>query len=316
MSFAEEVKNEIAHLKPENDRCCKAELTALLCMGGSLILGSRGAMGLEFSTSNNAVARKALVMWRRLFPENRPEVRVRQGLRLRKKNYYILRMPPSKASTSMLHELSILPTKQEFVSLDLDSEDSRRAFLRGAFMGGGSVNQPKGDYHLELVTGSETFAKKLLAIMRHFRLPAKSTDRKGDYLVYMKEGNGVSNFLQYIGATQAYLKFESVRVMKGMRNNVNRVVNCETANLQKTVDAAFRQRQAITCIQASGLYRRLPPKLREAAELRLANPESSMGELAALSGLTKSGLSHRFKKITDIANNIKGKTHDEIKKTL
>lgn len=311
MSFAEEVKNEVAHLKPENEACCRAELTALLCMGGSLILGSHGAIGLEFSTSNNAVARKALVMWRSLYPTDRPEVRVRQGLRLRKKNYYILRMPPSKESTKMLHELSIIPTQTEFSALALTQPDGQRAFLRGAFMGGGSVNQPKGDYHLELVTGSENFARQLLRIMRHFHLPAKITDRKGDYLVYMKEGNGVSNFLQYIGATQAYLKFESVRVMKGMRNNVNRVVNCETANLQKTVDAAFRQRQAITCIQESGLYRRLAPKLREAAELRLANPESSMGELAALSGLTKSGLSHRFKKITDIAKNIKGKTDDE-----
>ena len=190
MSFAEEVKNEIAHCKPENAACRFAELAALLCMGGSLILGSRGTIGIEFSTSNNAVARKALKMWMESFPV-RPEVRVRQGLRLRKKNYYILRVSPSPESTAILKDLSLFPTDTEFSAIDLKKTDCQRAFLRGAFMGGGSVNQPKGDYHLELVTGNAAFAEKLLKIMRRFRLPAKTTDRKGDYLVYIKEGNGV-----------------------------------------------------------------------------------------------------------------------------
>lgn len=310
MSFAEEVKNEIAHYKPENAACRFAELAALLCMGGSLILDSHGMIGIEFSTSNNAVARKVLKMWMKAFPV-RPEVRVRQGLRLRKKNYYILRVSPSPESTRILRDLSLFPTDTEFSAIDLRKVECQRAFLRGAFMGGGSVNQPQRDYHLELVTGNAAFAEKLLKIMRRFRLPAKITDRKGDYLVYIKEGNGVSHFLQYIGAAQAYLTFEEVRVVKEMRNNVNRVVNCETANLQKTVDAAVRQRQAITRIQESGLYQRMSAKLREAAELRMANPEASMSELAAQSGLTKSGLTHRFKKIADIAKQIEGQQHDE-----
>ena len=310
MSFAEEVKNEIAHYKPENAACRFAELAALLCMGGSLILGSHGMIGIEFSTSNNAVARKVLKMWMKAFPV-RPEVRVRQGLRLRKKNYYILRVSPSPESTRFLRDLSLFPTDTEFSAIDLRKVECQRAILRGAFMGGGSVNQPQRDYHLELVTGNAAFAEKLLKIMRRFRLPAKITDRKGDYLVYIKEGNGVSHFLQYIGAAQAYLTFEEVRVVKEMRNNVNRVVNCETANLQKTVDAAVRQRQAITRIQESGLYQRMSAKLREAAELRMANPEASMSELAAQSGLTKSGLTHRFKKIADIAKQIEGQQHDE-----
>lgn len=305
MSFAEEVKNEIAHYTPENAACRYAELAALLCMGGSLILGSQGHIGIEFSTSNNAVARKALTMWMYAF-DVRPEVRVRQGLRLRKKNYYILRVPPSEACTEALEQLSLFPRQDEFQTIDLKKSDCQRAFLRGAFMGGGSVNQPKGDYHLELVTGNASFAGRLLKIMRHFHVPAKMTDRKGEYLVYVKEGNGVSSFLQYIGATQAYMQFESVRVVKDMRNNVNRVVNCETANLQKTVDAAIRQRQAIETLQQSGYYQRLTEKLQEAAELRLRYPEAPMSELAALSGVTKSGLAHRFKKLADIARQIEG----------
>jgi len=310
VSFAEEVKNEAAHYKPENAACRYAELAALLCMGGSIILGPKQTTGIEFSTSNNAVARKALSMWMRTF-SIRPEVLVRQGLKLRKKNIYILRVIPSHESTHILEELSLFPHAGEFHNLQLKKTDCRRAFLRGAFLGGGSVNQPNGDYHLELVTGNEIFAKRILKIMRHFRLPAKITDRKGEYLVYLKEGNGVSSFLQYIGANQAYMKFESVRVLKDMRNNVNRIVNCETANLQKTVDAAIRQIQYIYTIQEAGLYDRMTMKLQEAAKLRLDHPESSLSELAEFSGLTKPGLMHRFKKIADIAKTIEGQRKNE-----
>ena len=312
MSFAEEVKNEVAHMDSEDAACRTAELAALLCMGGSLILGSGGAVGLEFSTANNAVARRALSMWRKSF-SIRPEVLVRQGLRLRKKNYYILRGPPSAASTACLQELDLFPASEALQGMALRRDDCRRALLRGAFMGGGSVNRPQGDYHLELVTENKGFARLLLKLMHHFHLSAKMTDRKGAYLVYIKDGNGVSTFLQQIGADQAYLKFESVRVIKDMRNNVNRVVNCETANLQKTVDAAVRQTRDIEVIRQSGKYQKLSLRLQEAAELRLANPEATMGELAAMSGLTKSGLSHRFKKIADIAKEIEELHHEENK---
>ena len=310
MSFAEDVKNEVAHCQPENGDCRYVELASLLCMGGTLLLGSKGAAGIEFSTSNNAVARKALSMWMHSFTI-RPEVLVRRGLKLRKKNIYTLRVPPSQEGRRILEELDLFPQAGEFQKLQLKKGECRRAFLRGAFMGGGSVNQPKGDYHLELMTGNVEFARRLLKIMRQFHLPAKMTDRKGEYLVYIKEGNGVSSFLQYIGANQAYMKFENVRVLKDLRNNVNRVVNCETANLQKMVDAAVRQIDSIHALQASGSYYSLTPKLQEAAELRLQNPEASMGELAELSGLTKSGLTHRFKKIADFAKQIEGNMQNE-----
>ena len=199
--------------------------------------------------------------------------------------------------------MAVWPENKEAAPLSLTGTEVQRAFLRGAFMGNGSVNQPKGDYHLEIVTTRLFLAKVVLRLMKRFHLPARMTDRKGAYLVYIKEGNGVADFLQQIGATQAYLQFESVRVVKEMRNNVNRVVNCETANLQKTVDAAVKQRRNIEILQAVGKYGKLSLKLQEAAELRLANPEATLSELAAKSGLTKSGLSHRFKKIALWAEN-------------
>jgi DNA-binding protein WhiA len=305
MSFAEEVKNEAAHLQPENDDCARAELAALLCMGCTVVAGPDGTAGMEFSTSNNAVARKALSMWLKSF-SLRPEVLVRRGRKLRKKNIYTLRVPFSEQGRAVLESLDLYPQAGSFDHLDLKRSDCRRAFLRGAFMGGGSVNQPRGDYHLELVTANDVFAQRILKVMRQFHLKAKLTDRKGEYLVYVKEGNGVSSFLQYIGTDQACLKFESARVFKDMRNNVNRVVNCETANLQKTVDAAVRQIKDIQLLQASGFYSRLTPRLQEAAELRLTHREASLSELAELSGLTKSGLTHRYKKLALMAKEIEG----------
>lgn len=172
MSFAEEVKNEIAHCKPENAACRFAELAALLCMGGSLILGSRGTIGIEFSTSNNAVARKALKMWMESFTV-RPEVRVRQGLRLRKKNYYILRVTPSPESTAILRDLSLFPTDAEFSAIDLRKADCQRAFLRGAFMGGGSVNQQRG---LSPGTGDGQCGLCRKTVENHAPLPSAGQD--------------------------------------------------------------------------------------------------------------------------------------------
>ena len=303
MSFAEDVKNEAAHYETNDINSRRAELAALLCMGGTVLYGCDGYVGMEFSTANNAVARRVLSGWR-LISKDAPEVSVCRGLKLRKTNYYILRIVPGAAAAAALAALDVYPPKREFPHLRLKKNDYGRAFLRGAFMGSGSVNKPNGDYHLELMTPDEQLAITLLKLMRHFHLPAKLTDRKGEYLVYIKEGNGVSSFLQYIGADKAYLDFESVRVVKEMRNNVNRIVNCETANLQKTVDAAINQIRDIEKLRASGQYGYISLKLQETAELRLANPEATLGELAELSGLTKSGLSHRFQKIRDIVKQL------------
>ena len=301
MSFAEDVKNEIAHYETTDEGVRRAELAALLCIGGTVLHGTADCTaGLEFSTANNAVARRALSGWR-LISRVPPEVSVRRGLKLRKKNYYVLRLSPTVETTSALEKLAVWPEDSDFSKLGLKKSEYGRAFLRGAFMGGGSVNKPNGDYHLELMTEHERLAAFLLKLMHRFKLPAKMTDRKGEFLVYIKEGNGVSDFLQYIGADRAYLEFESVRVLKEMRNNVNRVVNCETANLQKTVDAAIGQIRDIERLQVSGRYGELSPKLRETAEIRLENPEATLGELAEMSGISKSGLSHRFSKIRQLA---------------
>ena len=223
--------------------------------------------------------------------------RVRQGLRLRKKPVASSGVRHPVAGEHGPGPVPYFRRMRNFRRPKPAKADCSGFACGGGFMGGGSVDRPKGDYHLELVTGNAAFAEKLLKIMRRFHLPAKTTDRKGDYLVYIKEGNGVSQFLQYIGAAQAYLKFESVRVVKGMRNNVNRVVNCETANLQKTVNTRVRQRRAVT-------YPGIGPVCAHVPEASGSGGGTAYGQSGSVheraggpgAGLTKSGLSRRFEK--------------------
>ena len=298
MSFSTDVKNELVRLEPSNDCCSRAELAALLWMGGVVYFGGQGLLGVKFVTESAAVARKVL---RALKKEeiNETEVKVIRALRLKKNNSYELRAAPSPAVVSFLVRMGIIA---EGILLDRPDTPPRRtccrkAWLRGAFLGGGSINRPEVEYHLELVSQNEGFAETLVQALRSFGLHAGLTTRKQDYVVYMKEGNAVTSFLGIVGAHHALMEFENVRIVKGMRNQVNRLVNCETANLAKTVNAAVRQVELIRWIAGTRGIASLPRTLREVAELRLANPEATLQELVdAFDGkLSRSGLSHRLR---------------------
>ena len=298
MSFSTDVKNELVRLEPSNECCSRAELAALLWMGGVVYFGGQGLLGVKFVTESAAVARKVL---RALKKEeiNETEVKVIRALRLKKNNSYELRAAPSPAVVSFLVRMGIIA---EGILLDRPDTPPRRtccrkAWLRGAFLGGGSINRPEVEYHLELVSQNEGFAETLVQALRSFGLHAGLTTRKQDYVVYMKEGNAVTSFLGIVGAHHALMEFENVRIVKGMRNQVNRLVNCETANLAKTVNAAVRQVELIRWIAGTRGIASLPRTLREVAELRLANPEATLQELVdAFDGkLSRSGLSHRLR---------------------
>lgn len=170
-------------------------------------------------------------------------------------------------------------------------------------MGGGSVNRPEGDYHMELVTDNYQFAQSLTKIMKYFELPVRLTERKQSYLAYLKDGDAIISFLRLIGAHNALLSFENVRVVKDVRNQVNRLVNCETANLQKTVEAAVRQVASIRYLDEAIGLEKLPAHLKEVARLRLEHQEAPLSELVELSGgqLSRSGLNHRLRRLEMLA---------------
>lgn len=302
MSFAEDVKNELCQYKNETELSAKIEASCLLRMGGSILLGRRGSVGIRLATANNAVARRVLFVLRTYF-SLQTSVVIRRGLNLRKKNMYTLTVEPTEEGRAALEELALWPVEAVIPDSWLKTMEDRRAFLRGAFLGGGSVNRPQSDYHLEFMTANPAFGEQLIRVLRMFRITARMTERKEDYVVYLKEGDSVTGCLQIMGATSALLEFENVRVVKDMRNQVNRQVNCETANLQKTVNAAVRQLASIRIIERHGALKDLPPKLLEIAQVRLDNPDASLQDLMeALRGrLSKSGISHRFRKLEQLA---------------
>ncbi len=311
MSFSTEVKNELARVNGEHTCCYAAELAALIRMGGAMSIGGNATLGINFSSENAAVTRKVLSLIKR-YSDVKTEVMVTRGRRLKKNNTYHVRVVPSPGVNELLAALGIMRGDGLNVQSDsaiLRKVCCRRAYLRGAFLGAGSVNRPEGSYHLELVTGNAEMAKSLVRIMKSLSLPGRLTDRKDDYIVYLKDGNAITAFLQIIGAHNALLTFENVRVVKGMRNQVNRLVNCETANLQKTVNAAVRQGESIRIIAERLGLDKLPPPLREVAEARLAYPEATLSELVeVLEGrVGKSGINHRLRKLGEIAQELSGR---------
>lgn len=306
MSFSSEVKNELSRIEVEDACCVNAELSALWRMGGSIIL-RRAGMGIDFSTENAALARRILQTTRRNF--SLPiEVAVTRSRRLKKTNRYLVRVAPSTMTKKFIEFLDILPNESGSVSQEkiLHSNCCKKAFLRGIFLAGGSVSKPTSDYHLEIVSQSKDLADLILLVMKKFGIQGKLTDRKGDYIVYIKEGDAIITFLSIMGAHSALLDFENVRVIKGMRNHINRVVNCETANLGKVVKAALNQTKYINYIDEKVGLNKLTPILREAAQLRLDNPEAPLSELAQMSKnvVTKAGMNHRFRKLEDYAKSL------------
>ncbi|MFV0637182.1 DNA-binding protein WhiA [Mitsuokella sp.] len=304
-SFATEVKNELARLNYEESCCRTAELAALLRMGAAMTFGLHHTFGLNFTTENAAVARKTLQLLKSEGGGIRTEITVSRSRRLKKNNSYTVRVMPEPPVTALLEHLGFLHDE----SLNMDSDMGilkknccRAAYLRGAFLGGGSVNRPEASYHLELVTGSYGLGNLLYTLMKRMDFPVGFTDRKDVYIVYLKECDAIIDFLAMMHADKAVEAFEVARNIKEVRSQVNRLVNCETANLQKAVDAAGRQLQDIRILQGrEGGLKALPERLRETAEARLQDPGASIVELGDILGVSKSGVNHRLRKLHELA---------------
>lgn len=191
---------------------------------------------------------------------------------------------------------------------NIEKDNLKKAFIRGSFLGSGSINDPKKKYHIEISLENKEYANILKNILNEFNIIFKELERKSSYSLYSKDGEEISKFLALIGASKAVINFEEIRVIRDIRNNVNRKVNCETANLNKTVNAAVRQIDDIKFIYNSKAEDKLSDSLKEIANLRMENPDISLVELGKLlkEPIGKSGVNHRLKKIQEIANELRG----------
>lgn len=308
MSFAAQTKKELTLI--EADSCCeRAELSALLRMNGSVSVSSRKVV-LDISTENAAIARRIYSLLKKHY-DMHIELLVRKKMRLKKNNVYIVRIP--SGVQEILSELGIVSEGFMFNN-GIDKEIIRkpcckRSYLRGAFLAGGSVNNPEGSsYHLEIATLYEEHCAALVELANKFELNARCIERKKGFILYIKEGEKIIELLNIIGAHQALFKFEDVRIMRDMRNSVNRIVNCETANLNKTIGAAVRQIDNIKLLQKEVGLDSLPEKLKEVAEIRLQHPDMNLTEVGEMlrGKVSKSGVNHRLRKIDELAEKIRG----------
>lgn len=165
------------------------------------------------------------------------------------------------------------------INMQLKDEIYTKSIVRGAFLGGGSINNPENKYHLEIIFSLEENAKYIANILKNYEIECKILNKNHCYSLYSKEGETISNLLAFIGASSSVLKFEEIRVVRDMRNNVNRLVNCETANLNKIINASLKQIEDIKLIKEKNKFKNLSKNLQEIAELRLKNPEASLIEL-------------------------------------
>ncbi len=165
------------------------------------------------------------------------------------------------------------------INMQLKDEIYTKSIVRGAFLGGGSINNPENKYHLEIIFSLEENAKYIANILKNYEIECKILNKNNSYSLYSKEGETISNLLAFIGASSSVLKFEEIRVVRDMRNNVNRLVNCETANLNKIINASLKQIEDIKLIKEKNKFKNLSKNLQEIAELRLKNPEASLIEL-------------------------------------
>lgn len=184
-----------------------------------------------------------------------------------------------------------------------EKEELLKAIIRGAFLGAGSINNPESKYHLEIILSTKENAENIINILKTFTIGAKKLERKNGYSIYIKDGEEISKLLALIGANSSVLKFEQIRVLRDMKNNINRKVNCETANLNKTVNAAVRQIEAIKKLKKTGEFDKLSESLKEIAKIRIENPDASLVELGQMlkDPIGKSGVNHRLNKILEIS---------------
>jgi DNA-binding protein WhiA len=302
-SFSQQVRDELVRIEfSQCSGCIKAELAAVLHIGGSI--------QFSVSTESAGVARRTVKLLKLTYRLT-TEIRVEQLEKLGKLHRYFLFIPAQKGLAEMLQDLGVFSREREIengIRPDIvRNQCCRVSFLRGAFLAGGSITDPqKKTYHLEMVTRNEGFAGGLVYLMNLLQLKAKIGRRKGQFLVYLKDSEMISKFLTLINAHHGLIWLEEVRVIKGLRGEVNRLVNCETANLGKSLSAAWQQVELIKTLRQQPAFNDLSDNLRQTAALRLAYPEVSLKELGECHTppISKSAVNHRLRLIREFAKSL------------
>ena len=287
MSFSSDIKQELnKNSNLANKNIVKQELVGYLISGNINIVNNKE---IKFSTESDYNINR--------FSKLLTNLDINHSIDMVGKNFVI---------TLKTKEIEFIEYDKETVKIKEvpENQEEKKAIIRGTFMGAGSINNPEREYHLEMEVTNEQNMNTVLDLLSEFGIKAKYMEAKNKYYIYLKEGEEISKFLALIGAAKAVMKFEDIRIQKEMRGKVNRLVNCETANLNKTINASIEQIAAIRKLQENGEFKKLDDNLKEIALLRLENPDMSLIELGKKLKVPigKSGVNYRLKKIMEIAN--------------
>ena len=313
MSFSGEVKTELCARIPEARHCQLAELAAILSHCGTVCVNSADRLQIKICTENGGLIRKCFTICEKAFNIDK-DVAVRRNGSHQKSRSYLLRIPYHEDAVRVLQALKMLDYNSDPLKFDgmvngmlLQRSCCRRAFLRGAFLACGSLSDPNHFYHLEFVVHSREKAEHICSVMAFFQLTAHIIARKRYYVVYLKESDQIVDLLNVMEAHRALMELENIRIYKDIANSVNRKVNCEAANIRKTVSAARGQVEDILLIQKTVGLEQLPEELQALAKVRLDHQDASLKELGELltPAVGKSGVNHRFRKIKDMADRIR-----------
>lgn len=300
MSFSSEVKEELSRQASSSRHCQLAELAALLCFLGRLEADAQGEPVLCLQTENEAVIRKCFTLLEKTFKIEGGGYNIAQQPNILK--YYGKQIPKILQAVKYSAD-------EEFVNpLLIKSICCKRSFLRGVFLSTGSISNPQKGYHLEFVCDTMRQAQQLMEALMVFGIEAKVVQRKRYQVVYLKESEGIVELLNVMGAHISLMNLENLRILKDMRNTINRRVNCEAANITKTVNAATKQIDDILYIKEHYGFDNLSEPIRQMAQTRLDYPDATLKELGTLllPPVGKSGVNHRLRKLSELADRIRG----------
>lgn len=309
MSFTAEVKDELARVPPVCSHCEKATLAALVRIEGTLFFSGQGTYRIEIATDAPSVARLIIKLLHELY-HLKTELTVRRSV-LHKTPNYLIEVPAQPHLADSLRDMGVLSgeglelgIKDELVA----KECCTAAYLRGAFLGSGFVSDPRGDFHFEITVENEDLAEGLVELLERKDINARVMQRRSSYMVYLKSGAAILEFLAFTGAHQSALSMENARVIKSVRNDVNRMTNAEIANQAKAANASVDQIYAIRAVLEAHGMDNLPPALQEFIRLRVTYPDATLKELGerATPPLSKSAVYHRVRRIEQMAREIRG----------
>lgn len=312
MSFSGMVKDELSKNVSSARHCRIAETAAILSACARLERYHDGSERLRMQTENEAVVRKCFTLLRKTF-NIETEISIRENSHLKRGNVYYIEISDKAQIQTVLQGTKLSVNSNTGSALNLNNalviqqNCCKRAFIRGAFLSSGSISDPQKGYHFEIVCPKEYKAQQLQEIIRSFNIDAKIVLRKKSYVVYVKEGAQIVDMLAIMEANVALMNLENIRIVKEMRNTVNRKVNCETANINKTVNAAVKQMEDIKLIEQTVGFQSLNEGLSEIAELRLQYPEATLKELGMMLSpqVGKSGVNHRLRKLSALADELR-----------